>query len=157
MSAFSKSSILPVLFIFDSIYLSSSVDQAFFNSALFCLKVRKWRKKSALGAVLPWDFEIGLNNEDLSRTINNLDLIENSNNVRKPTYIDWSPHNKQKRLNKMKEEIIIEFIHFFFWYHTNNGIIVWIHNLEHYPSRTKRRMSISPTLIFSLKHFCSDL
>ncbi len=52
------------------------------------LVVRKWRRKSALGASLGWEYEIGLNAEPLNtnRTTavtneNNLDIFESSSNV----------------------------------------------------------------------------
>ena len=42
--------------------------------------VRKWRKKSTLGAVLPWEYEIGMNAEDLSKAMSNLEMNESSSN-----------------------------------------------------------------------------
>ena len=47
------------------------------------LLVRKWRKKSALGAVLPWEFEIGMPAEAVGSLpiANNLDMVEHSGNV----------------------------------------------------------------------------
>jgi hypothetical protein len=43
------------------------------------LLVRKWRRKNTLGAVLPWDFEVG---HDISMKVNVAeDLIESSSNV----------------------------------------------------------------------------
>ena len=44
-------------------------------------KVRKWRKKNTLGAVLPWEFEVGSNTENLAKLGENLDMAESSSNV----------------------------------------------------------------------------
>jgi hypothetical protein len=50
------------------------------------LLVRKWRKKSTLGAVLPWDYEVGSAIETpvapQPLAVNNFDMTENSSNVR---------------------------------------------------------------------------
>lgn len=42
--------------------------------------MRKWRKKSTLGAYLPWDFEVGINT-DINKKMDSVDMIESSNNV----------------------------------------------------------------------------
>lgn len=45
------------------------------------LSVRKWRKKSTLGAQLPWEFEIGQMDVGMKVAVAE-DLTENSNNVK---------------------------------------------------------------------------
>ena len=52
-----------------------------YNAQTGEILVRKWRKKSTLGAVLPWEFEIGSVGDDLVKAMSNLDMAENSNNV----------------------------------------------------------------------------
>ena len=42
--------------------------------------VRKWRKKSTLGAYLPWEFEVGMNT-DFEKKIETVDMVESSANV----------------------------------------------------------------------------
>ena len=43
------------------------------------IAVRKWRRKSTLGAVLPWEFEVGQNHETKNNA--SVDMFESSSNV----------------------------------------------------------------------------
>jgi hypothetical protein len=43
---------------------------------MYFFKVRKWRKRSTLGALLPWEYEIGSSHE-----LSNSEISESSTNV----------------------------------------------------------------------------
>lgn len=44
-------------------------------------KVRKWRTKNTLGALMPWEFEVGQKDIVESKVADAIDLQESSSNV----------------------------------------------------------------------------